>query len=392
MFKKDFWVTFFMAFILSWLILQLPFFQPAQKSTTLQATSGSILVETTKPHYSIGESVYLKISVLSGTTLAEFPSTYPMQPFTVKKDNLIKEFKTPYSSQQGALVAKTDTPLLISYDPWNAGLFKEPGKYTIEVPYNGTTYTTHFEISGENPFTWVWSTVFIKPTYNILVYMSLLLGNHLLWGIIVLTILVRLILLVPSQRAMESQKAMQIVQPKLKEIQTKYKGDQQKISLETVRIMKEHKVNPLGGCLPILLQIPILLAIFTVIQGFNTLGFTVHLYEPLMNINVQTIQTNVFGLFDLSKAEMYVLPLVVALLQYYQMDLSMKKIKGKITTKKDPNMPDPEVMQKWMKFGLPALIWFMSITLPSGVSIYWAISTIFSIGQQWIVNKEPITL
>ncbi len=380
-----------MAFILSWLILQLPFFHSTPKES-IKTVSGAILVETTKPVFSHGETVILQIKTLSGTSLAEFPSTFPKQPFIVKKEGKIIEDTTTYKYTEPKIVATDKQAAIISYEPWNAKLFAVPGKYSIEVPYQNSTYITEFEVAGENAFSWVWSTLFIKPIYNLLVYFAFLLGNQLIWGIILITVLVRLILLVPSQKAMESQRAMQLVQPKLKEIQEKYKGDQKKISMETMRIMKEHKVNPLGGCLPILLQIPILLAIYTVVQNVLSLSFTVNLYDILGTVNIQNISSNVLNIFDLAKPEMFVLPLIVAGLQYYQIDLSMKKVKGIAKAKKDPNMPDPEMMQKWMKFGLPVLIWFMSITLPSGVSIYWAVSTLFSIAQQYIVNKEPIIL
>lgn len=107
-----------------------------------------------------------------------------------------------------------------------------------------------------------------QPLYNILTLIASVLPTHDLGlAIILLTLLIKTVLLGPTLKSMKAGAKMQEIQPKLKEIQEKYKGNQTKISEETMKLWKEHKVNPFGSCLPILIQMPILFGLFYVIKS-----------------------------------------------------------------------------------------------------------------------------
>src|SRR3989339_407748 len=91
-------------------------------------------------------------------------------------------------------------------------------------------------------------------------------GHSLALAIIILTLIIRTILLVPSQHAIKSQKKLQEIQPKLEEIKKKYAGNQEKIAMETMKVWQENKVNPMGSCLPLLVQFPIMIALFYAVK------------------------------------------------------------------------------------------------------------------------------
>ena len=180
------------------------------------------------------------------------------------------------------------------------------------------------------------------------------------WGItiILLTIVVRALVLPFNVMSYKSMKAMQKIQPLLKEIREKYKDDSAKVSLETMSIMKTHKVNPLGGCLPLLLQFPIFLALYQV------LGQSIELYRAP------------FGLWihDLSmKDPYYVLPALMGVTLFFQQ---------KIT----PNTMDPA--QKKILMFMPLIFTFFMISLPSGLTLYIFVSGLFGLVQQLYFMHE----
>jgi len=197
---------------------------------------------------------------------------------------------------------------------------------------------------------------------------------------------------------------MMKIQPELEAIKRRYKGDQQRISLETMELWKKHRVNPVGGCLPLLIQLPILIALFYVVKsGFTP--FQGHLvYDFLSTSDLTKIDTNFYGLLDLQQVNATWLPIFVGLLQFFQMKLSFsrKHIVGQKNEEKtnelatkdeavDPTvaLQDPlRMMNKTMLYFMPVMMAFMVATLPSGVGLYLAISTFFGILQQYYVNRS----
>lgn len=393
MFKKDFWITFVCAVLIT-LWVQMTFFSAPKQPPVATATSSGVVLEPTKKEFGLGESVMLKAHILSGTTLTSLDLECPGEPFKVTKDDKTLTATTKSSCEGRQTLALSETPKIIDFDLWTRDLFKEPGSYKVSLSQGGYEATANVEIKGDNFLSNIWNTVLTHPIYNLLIFLTTVLGNDMGWAIIALTILVRLLLLIPNQKALESQKAMQKVQPKIKEVQEKYKGDQQRISLETMQLMKEHKVNPVGSCLPMLFQIPILLALFLVIQQGRSLAYGVHLYDPLQYVNILDINHIFLGFLDLSKPEIFVLPLLLAALQFFQLRMSFAKMnKNADKTKpvaKNDNMPDLSQINKIMMYVLPVMIALAAFSLPAGVGLYWLVSTLFSIGQQYVVNKEKL--
>jgi YidC/Oxa1 family membrane protein insertase len=186
-------------------------------------------------------------------------------------------------------------------------------------------------------------------------------------AILLLTLLVRLILWYPSQKSYkqmkETQSKMKIVQPRLETLKKIYKEDAQKLNEETMKLYKEYGINPFGGCLPMLLQIPIFIA----------------LYQTLISM-VELKGAYFFGwLTDLSKPDpFYILPVFMGVSMIIQQMMS----------KPVSMTPEAETQQKMMMWGMPIFLTYMALSWPSGLLLYWGMSNVLAIVQQYFVNKS----
>jgi YidC/Oxa1 family membrane protein insertase len=287
----------------------------------------------------------------------------------------------------------------VPYDNWKHDLFAQMGRFkiafTVELedtksetpepePIVKTYETNEFTVGEEGLISKLWNGIFFRPIYNGLIFLiSIMPGFNLGLALILLTIIIRTILLMPSQKAMKAQRRMQEVQPKIEEIKRKHKGDQQKIASETMEIWKTQKVNPMGSCLPLLLQFPVLIALFWVVKGGLNPDNAYLLYQSYGEFSLLDINTQFLGL-DLLKNNLYVLPVVVGLLQFGQMKLAMQKKGGKKTS----GPKEMAMAGNMMTYLMPVMIAVFTASLPAGVGIYWGTSTLYGIVQQIFVNKD----
>ncbi len=200
-------------------------------------------------------------------------------------------------------------------------------------------------------------TFFAKYIFSLLDFLYKYIGN---WGIaiVLLTIIIRIILFPLSFKGMVGMQKLKDLAPKMKELQAKHKGDPQKLQAAMMELYKKHGANPLGGCLPLILQIPVFFAIYRVLYNAVELK-----NEPLM-----------FWVHDLSVMDPYfVLPILMGLSMYLQQSLT------------PTNFTDPmqEKVFKW----LPVIFTLFLITFPAGLILYWTVNNIISIIQQLAINK-----
>ncbi len=241
-----------------------------------------------------------------------------------------------------------------------------------------------------------------QPIYNLLIFLyNIVPGKDFGIAIILATVLLKTALYPLSKKQIESQKKMQDIQPKIKEIQKKYKSDREKQSRAMMEFYRENKVNPFSGCLPLVIQLVVLIAIYRVLFNISKAGFIVstdNIYAFLSNPG--EIHRFFLGLLDLSKPSI-LLAAVTALAQYYQMKMIMEsrqateKQKSVIekSPKADNETPDfNQIMTKQMLYIGPGLTLFFGITFPSGLALYWLTSTLFMIWQQWLIVKKKHTL
>jgi YidC/Oxa1 family membrane protein insertase len=235
-------------------------------------------------------------------------------------------------------------------------------------------------IAGVISITGVWNTILLNPMLNFLVLMSKYFLGSFGIAIIVLTIIIRLLMFPLTMRQLQSSKAMQALQPKMKELQKKYAKDQQKLNQEVMKLYKEEGVNPLGCALPMLLQFPIWLALYqSVIQALaytpeNLLGLSKQLYSSEIIRSALPLNHHFLWL-NLTNGDIFIAILTVASMWVLQ------KMSTQPTTD-----PQQQSMNRIMLWVLPLVFGFFSLTLPSGLSVYWVVSNIISVILQYRVT------
>lgn len=177
-------------------------------------------------------------------------------------------------------------------------------------------------------------------------------------AIIILTILVRIPFIPLINKGQRSMKKLQDIQPRMAELKEKYKNDPQRMQKELMELYKKHKVNPMGGCLPMLLQIPVFFALYKVL---------------LISIELRSAPF-MFWIKDLSAKDPYfILPIVMGVTMVIQQKMT-------------PSTMDP-TQQKIMMI-MPIVFTFMFLTFPSGLVLYWLVNNVLSIAQQWYMNRK----
>lgn len=365
-----------------------------QKTEENQSTDDVVLLGETE--FAISKIVSLTLQNNSNEII-RLANNCPKNPLNVekyvngewiKKETALKDLKC--ATNEVSVNPKEAT--LINYSGWSPELFDEEGKYRISVPVelNGAekTFTKEIEITSRSFLRVIWEEVFYKPIFNVLIYILSLLPSHNLgWAVILLTILIKIILLIPNQKALKSQKKMQKIQPQLDALKKKYEKDPQRLAAETMAIWKKHKVSPMGSCLPLLIQFPILIALFYVVKDGLTFINPNLLYEGLKDFNSLDIDPWFLGL-DLTQINFIILPILVGGLQYIQMKLSMGAVLKNQVVSNDA-APNPMVMMnKTMIYFMPVMIAVFTATVPAAVGFYWGTSTLFGIGQQLVVNRS----
>lgn len=223
--------------------------------------------------------------------------------------------------------------------------------------------------------------ILYKPLFNLLAFFAWLVPGHSIgWAIILLTILVKALLWKLQTKALMAPLQMRAHQDEIKEIQEKYKDDRATQGQAVLAFYKSKGISPFSGCLPALIQLPVVYILYRVfIAGLNESRLDlIYPFTPHVALNTQF-----FGL-DLSKPEVWVLPIIAAAAQFIQSKhyASLTQPAGPI--KKDDTTA---MMNKQMIYLFPLMTFFFARSFPAGLSIYWITSTLFQLGQQWYIFK-----
>lgn len=359
--------------------------QPQDKQLT-----GEILVETTAKNYTIPATVGLNI--INNSTGAILMNT--CDNISLNHSGVDSKITTDCEN----IVIESATKKSITYrDSYQ--LFNDAGEYTFKVDLEWKQHITSFETEHRWTISKLFIAVFYAPILNLLVFLIDLFNHSLGWAIVWITILIRILLIYPQHKMMVSQKKLQAIQPKIKKIQEENKGNQQVIGMKLMELYKTEKVNPMGSCGFLLIQMPILLVIYNIILSVKDPSNLFHLYSFQSDFSVESIDGIFYGV-DLLQAGWLagiILALSVGVIQFIQVKLSLagRKSDNKdvvLEKKKDQSgynqmMPDPEMMNKFMLYGMPAMVAVFTFTLIAWVGIYWGVSTTFMIFQQLVVNK-----
>jgi len=187
-------------------------------------------------------------------------------------------------------------------------------------------------------------------------------------AIIILTILLKIVLYPLSVKQMKSAKNMQAIQPKVQEIQKKYKNNKEKMNKALVELYQQYDVNPAAGCLPILIQMPILIGLFQALRDYS--------FEPVEHAAFLWIS-------NLQQPDpFYILPVLVGVATFVQSKITMA---GSSTgANNSTNM--------MLLYFMPLFIGYISIKFPAGLCLYWVVFNVLSALQQYLINKKPLAV
>jgi YidC/Oxa1 family membrane protein insertase len=219
------------------------------------------------------------------------------------------------------------------------------------------------DLEHVNPYGWRWMRPIIRPLVGIVMvilgWMHNFLGLAYGWVLILFGVLMRVVLFPLYQKSMRSQLAQMQVQPLMKELQAKYKDEPQKLQSEMMKLYKEHNVNPLGGCLPMLLPMPILFALFFVFQSTIEFRGVPFLWLPDLSL----------------KDPLYIIPLIMGASMFLLSWIGQRGMEA-------------NAQMKMMTYMMPVVFTVMFANFPSGLNLYYATSNIASLPQQLYLSKE----
>lgn len=401
--RKQRIMSFFFWFLLFYAILLGLDRYVFKKDVAPSQSASEVIISTDKRTYRVGnlphftlvnrtdQTYKLKDPCLAGAEKLQLVTLGDVLPITCE-EGAIDAFELAPQTQKEIMISEVSTDV-----------FQDAGNYKIRVLLEnaeGETQAVDSEqVVFKEPgiFRTLYRNIITKPLFNILVFFVDRLPNHSFGiSIILLTIVVRILLLIPNQKAMKSQREMQKVQPKIAELKQKYKDNQQMLAMKQMELYKTHKINPMSSCLPILLQMPFLIGLYHIVLTGLAPHMAYFLYTFQKTVDL-TIIDNMFLGMDLTEPNKYILPLIVGVAQWVAFRMTMiRQKKSQAATKsanKGPkeglNMQDQMAqMNVIMQWALPVMIVFFTSIMPAGVGIYWLTSTLFGIAQQWVVNHE----
>ncbi len=223
-------------------------------------------------------------------------------------------------------------------------------------------YKTLYRINPKltNTIEFGWFTFLSRPFFKVLLWIHGIIGNWG-WAIILFTLLVKLTLFPLSYKGMMSMQKLKDLAPKMKELKAKYKGDPAKLNAQMMEMYKKNGANPMGGCLPMILQIPVFFALYRVLLNADELQGAVWIHGWINNLA--------------GADPYYVLPVLMGVTMWFQQRITPN------------NFTDPlqEKIFKWFPVLMAGM--FIVMPFPSGLVLYWVVNNLFTIGQQYVINK-----
>lgn len=233
----------------------------------------------------------------------------------------------------------------------------------------------------------LYTILLYQPIFNALVFLyNIIPGHDIGVAIVLLTIIIKIILNPLTAKSLRSQRDLQKIQPKIQELQQKYKHQKDVLSQELMKLYKAEKVNPFSSCLPLLIQLPFFIAVFSVFQNGLTNPESLKMLYPFIH-NPGNINHLTFGIIDLAKANNLVFAILAGIAQFWQ---------GKMLVKKKPpqNVPGSKdesmtaAMNVQMTYFMPLITIYISWLLPAGLVLYIVVTTLLTIFQQYRIFKK----
>lgn len=237
----------------------------------------------------------------------------------------------------------------------------------------------------------LWNSIFYQPIYNILIFII----DHITFGdvgfaIILVTIIVKLALSPLTRKSIKSQILMKKMEPELKQIKKDFPNKEEQAK-KTFELYKKYGTNPFSGCLVVLLQLPVIFALYYVF--FKGLTIDPSLIYSFIQVPI-SIQTNFLGLIEMADKSI-VLGLLAGITQFFQGYLSAP-IKNKLEVVKSAEVNESKTFQEQLsdsmqmniRYVLPVFIAFIAWKISAAVALYWVVSNIFTIAQEWHIRRK----
>ncbi len=243
----------------------------------------------------------------------------------------------------------------------------------------------------------IFTTALLQPILNLLIWLyGILPGHDIGFSIIVVTIIVKTLLFPLTQAQLRQQRALQELQPRIEEIRARLKDDKEGQAKELMALYAKEKVNPAASCLPLLVQLPVFIALYRALSiGLQSANFDNLLYAFVAH--PQSVNTKFLGLLDLTHPS-YVLAVLAALVQFWQTRQMLKRpsattpppaeVEGKPASQ-DEGMA--AMMNKQMTYMMPVLTAVIGFSLPGGLALYWLTMSLLTVAQQtWLLKTHPL--
>ena len=242
-------------------------------------------------------------------------------------------------------------------------------------------------------------TIIFTPTFNALMYLEKIIPGHDLGvAIIIVTLIIRAILYIPSLAAIKSSRQLQEIQPMDKALQVKYKDNPQQLAQERMKLYKDHKVNPAASCLPIVIQILVFYQLYRVFlnglkltdAGFLQPDHIKELYGPLRDyFMTHAVNARFLNVIDLRATKNIFLAILAGATQFWQTKMLAAPKEPNIEGAKDESVT--AATNRTMTYVLPFMTAFITFRFPAGLALYWSFSSIFTIAQQYLfLRRHPL--
>ena len=241
----------------------------------------------------------------------------------------------------------------------------------------------------------IFNTLLYNPIYNALLFLIAIIPNHSVgWAIIILTLAVKTAISPLTKKSIKSQAELKKIEPLLKEVREKY-TDKQEQSQKTMDLYREHKINPFSGCLIMLIQLPIILALYFVFYKGLTNGLDTSILYSFVDVKFASIgemNMNFLGLVDLGEKSV-ILAMLAGITQFFQMKIAMpvsEPEKKKDGEEKDFKAEFAKNMQFQMRYILPGIITMVAYSISAAVALYWVVGNLFTISQEVLVRRNKM--
>jgi len=242
---------------------------------------------------------------------------------------------------------------------------------------------------------WLYHEILFRPILNLLIWLyGVLPGADLGLAIILLTIIVKLVLYPFTVAQIKQQRALQAMQPKMAEIRKRLKDDKEAQAKELMELYRKDEVNPAASCLPLLIQLPVFIALYQALSVGLQLQALTALYPFVPNPG--TVHAMLFGLADLTKPN-YILAVLAAGVQFWQSWQMMKQpsptTPPPAEVKEDKGAKDEDMaamVNKQMMYLMPIMTLIIGVKLPGGLTLYWFVMSLLTVAQQYWLMRKPL--